>query len=104
VYVYYGPDRVRSPDALAAHDVVITTYSVLAQDLGRSRGGLLAVDWLRVVLDEGHTIRNVRTTQLGRAALALKAERRWIVTGTPIQNRSADLYAAAAFLRLEPLR
>lgn len=39
---------------------------------------------LRVVLDEGHSIKNQATRQ-ARAALKLKTERRWVVTGTPLQ-------------------
>ncbi len=51
MYTYHGPERSRSPTFLASHDVVLTSYSVLGQDLGDGRG-LLRVNWLRVVLDE----------------------------------------------------
>jgi hypothetical protein len=34
VLVYYGADRNRSVAHLSRHDVVITTYQVLAQDVG----------------------------------------------------------------------
>ncbi len=46
--------------------------------------------WLRVVLDEGHTIRNAGTQQ-AQAAAAVEAERRWIVSGTPIQVKRAPV-------------
>ena len=48
------------------------------------------VSWLRVVLDEGHTIRNA-STQQAQAAAAVKAERHWIVSGTPIQVKRAPV-------------
>ena len=36
--------------------------------------------WLRVVLDEAHTIRNPAALQT-KAVLALKTERKWALTG-----------------------
>lgn len=38
------------------------------------------MEWLRVVLDEGHCIRNMTSNQ-SKACIALRAERRWFVTG-----------------------
>jgi SWI/SNF-related matrix-associated actin-dependent regulator of chromatin subfamily A3 len=59
-------------------DVVITSYGKLAQG-----GELAAYKWRRVVLDEGHTIRNANT-QAAQAACNLKAQSRWVLTGTPM--------------------
>lgn len=39
------------------------------------------ISWLRVVLDEGHVVRNPNT-QMSKAVLDLKAKRRWILSGT----------------------
>jgi SWI/SNF-related matrix-associated actin-dependent regulator of chromatin subfamily A3 len=62
--VYHGADRNRSRAWLAQQDVVITTYATLAGDVGlRGGSGLLGQQWLRVVLDEAHTIRNSETQQ-----------------------------------------
>lgn len=46
----------------------------------KKMSSLHQVEWLRVVLDEGHCIRNVTSSQ-SKACVALKAERRWFVTG-----------------------
>lgn len=36
VYLYYGPERNRSPKFLLSQDVVITTYNVLSTEFGVS--------------------------------------------------------------------
>ncbi|KAG2423298.1 hypothetical protein HXX76_015447 [Chlamydomonas incerta] len=105
VYQYHGAERSSSPKLLAAQDVVLTSYAVLGRDLaeGGGRSGLLAVRWLRVVLDEAHVIKNPRA-KASRAAAQLNAERRWAVTGTPIQNRMQDLHGLLVFLKVDPLQ
>ncbi|XP_036421333.1 helicase-like transcription factor isoform X2 [Colossoma macropomum] len=102
VYLYYGPDRRREVSFLSKQDVVLTTYSVLSSEsVNRERSALHGVRWLRVVLDEGHVIRNPNAQQ-SKAVLELNAERRWILSGTPIQNSLKDLWMLICFLKLKP--
>lgn len=102
ILVYYGADRVREPSVLSKQDVVLTTYSVLSFEYGnRGDSPLHQVEWLRVVLDEGHTIRNPNAQQT-KAALHLEAQRRWVLTGTPIQNSLKDLWSLLSFFKLKP--
>lgn len=59
------------------------------------------VKWERVILDEAHIIRNHNSKQ-SVACCKLKASARWALTGTPIQNKEADLYPLLKFLRCRP--
>ncbi|XP_052404180.1 helicase-like transcription factor [Carassius gibelio] len=102
VYLYYGAERKRSVKLLSEQDVVLTTYNVLSSDFGnKATSPLHKVHWLRVVLDEGHVVRNPNALQ-SKAVLELQSERRWILSGTPIQNSLKDLYMLLSFLKLKP--
>ncbi|KAM7133777.1 helicase-like transcription factor isoform 3-T3 [Molossus nigricans] len=101
-YVYYGPDRIRDPTLLSKQDIVLTTYNILTHDYGmKGDSPLHSIRWLRVILDEGHAIRNPNAQQT-KAVLCLEAERRWVLTGTPIQNSLKDLWSLLSFLKLKP--
>lgn len=69
---------------LLQYDVVITSYGVLASQFKSANWtALFGVNWRRVVLDEGHVIRNPNTKN-AQAACKLQASSRWILSGTPL--------------------
>eukprot|EP01064_Diplonema_japonicum_P014608 TRINITY_DN2228_c2_g1_i2.p1 TRINITY_DN2228_c2_g1~~TRINITY_DN2228_c2_g1_i2.p1 ORF type:complete len:1350 (+),score=403.07 TRINITY_DN2228_c2_g1_i2:35-4084(+) len=57
--------------------------------------------WHRLVIDEAHRIKS-RTTNTAKAVYAVKAENKWGLTGTPLQNRVGDLFSLIRYLRFSP--
>ncbi|KAL2811056.1 SNF2 family N-terminal domain-containing protein [Aspergillus granulosus] len=106
-YVFHGSGRTNSVEELSKYDLVITTYSIVLSELSSrssKRAGmspLLKMNMFRIVLDEAHTIREQNAAQT-QAIFRLQSQRRWSVTGTPIQNRLDDLFSVTKFIRLCP--
>eukprot|EP00892_Ulva_mutabilis_P003989 jgi/Ulvmu1/1962/UM012_0123.1 len=115
--VYYLEGR-RDAD-VAAHrlawdyDVVITTFTHLSSHGSAAhmhdrnlRHVVLQVHWLRMILDEGHVLGRSAQTNRGAILSAIRAERRWVMTGTPAphtaQSRAAPLLPLLSFLRCQP--
>lgn len=67
----------------------------------RKNDRLFEEDWLRVVLDEAHQVRNAKTLAYD-SIVQLQADRRIAVTGTPIVNNTKDLGSLAAWIGIEP--
>src|SRR5262245_11442385 len=89
VCVFHGPARALDPGA----DLTLTVYALLRLDAD----ALCAVDWDTVVLDESQAIKNA-DSQVARAAHRLRGRFRIALTGTPIENRLAELWSQFQFL------
>ena len=92
VLTHHGTQRARTPKAFAKqcaqHDVVLTSYGLLARDLALVEG----VTWGRLVLDEAQQVKNPHTAQ-AKAVQQVRAGRRIAMTGTPVENRLSELWA-----------
>ena len=96
VYPHHGGARLHG-DALHEHlddtDLVVTTYATATRDIDELAG----YQWNRVVLDEAQAVKN----SLSRAAKAVRrldAAHRVALTGTPVENRLAELWSIMDFL------
>ena len=112
VLTYHGASKKpMKPQDFNEYDVVITTYGTLSTEYiprGSTNNkpppiprkqGIFSIQWHRVILDEGHIIRNPNTKS-ALAASSLLADSRWVLTGTPIINNLKDLYSLVRFLKM----
>ncbi|THX68981.1 hypothetical protein D6D04_10426 [Aureobasidium pullulans] len=68
------------------------------ENFPKTLGLLQQATFHRIIYDEGHVIRN-HDIQLSQATYHLKANHRWILSGTPLVNGGADVYSYAYFIR-----
>jgi SNF2 family DNA or RNA helicase len=82
------------------YDICVTPYSSVfgTNEEGEYQDTILhSITWDRIVLDEGHIIRN-RSTKVHKGCCKIKAPYRWVLTGTPIQNKKSDIQSLFRFL------
>ena len=91
---HYGSDRARLAGGFPARSgsLVVTTYGLLRRDAQL----LGEVDWAAVVLDEAQNIKNA-SSATARVARSLRAIHRFALTGTPVENRLAELWSILDF-------
>ncbi len=75
------------------YDVVLTSYGVVRNDLEFLNEYL----WQYIILDESQAIKNP-DARITRAVNQLRSVNRVIISGTPVQNNTSDLYAQFNFL------
>jgi SWI/SNF-related matrix-associated actin-dependent regulator of chromatin subfamily A3 len=109
VTTYHGGRKIDlNATTVKDHDVFVTTYDTMMSEYWDNKtkpsavprkSGLFSVNWRRIILDEGHIIRNP-STKKAVSVCALLSRSRWVLTGTPIINSLKDLYSIVKFLRL----
>lgn len=102
IVVYHGAKegRLDLQDSLSADDfdVLLTTYSYFERDSCQDdRNFLRSFHFGYMILDEGHSIKNSKTSRFKRIT-AMRARNRLVLSGTPIQNNLNELLALLSFL------
>lgn len=100
VLLHRGSRRTKDPKGFKSYDVVIVSYKTLWSEWTRQASvprALMRSSFLRVVLDEGHTIAKI-DIQTTKACRELQAKYRWVATGTPIRDGHRDLISYYLFL------
>ncbi len=93
VLIHTGVKRRRDTAHYRDYDLVITTYGTLRRDAPT----LARVEFDYVILDEAQAIKNA-STDSAKAARLLRARHRLAMSGTPVENRLAELWSLLDFL------
>jgi SNF2 family DNA or RNA helicase len=96
VYAHHGRERLRDEplrERLEQADLMVTTYATATRDIDELAG----YEWRRVVLDEAQAVKN-SLSQAAKAVRRLHGGQRIALTGTPVENRLAELWSIMDFL------
>lgn len=92
VMANYGQTRVKNTDHFSEYDIILTTYGTLLSDITK----LKKFQFEYVFLDESQAIKNPESMRY-KACRLLQARNRIVLTGTPIENNTFDLFAQFSF-------
>lgn len=92
VWLHYGAERQKSTTHMSDYEVILTSYGMLLSDIKF----LKTFQFNYVFLDESQTIKNPNSERYKSARL-LQSRNRIVLTGTPIENNTFDLYSQLSF-------
>jgi SNF2 family DNA or RNA helicase len=90
--IIYGADRLKNTNDLEQYELVVTSYGTLMSDVHFLKN----FTFNYVFLDESQHIKNP-DSQRYKAVRLLQSRNRVVITGTPIENNTFDLYAQLSF-------
>ncbi|NGM67114.1 DEAD/DEAH box helicase [Sphingobacterium sp. SGR-19] len=90
--LHYGTQRAKSVEDMGQYEVVLTSYGVLLSDIR-----LLKTFYFNYIfLDESQAIKNPSSERY-QATRLLQSRNKMVLTGTPIENNTFDLYGQLSF-------
>ena len=92
LHLYSEVERDTVIEAAAAFDVVVASYNLVQQ----SGAQFAAKHWHTLIADEAQAIKNA-TTKRSQAVFELNADFRLALSGTPVENRLAELWSIMRF-------
>ncbi len=93
VLVHAGPGRQKDAALFNFYDLVITSYGTLRSDIWWFSKYVFRY----IILDESQAIKNPGSI-ISRAVHQLKSDHRLVLTGTPLENTSLDLWSQMHFI------
>ncbi len=93
ILVYTGTNRIKDVERFQGYDLVLTSYGIVRLDID-----LLKTFYFNyIILDESQAIKNPNSN-ISKAVRKLKSKNRLILTGTPLENSTMDLWSQMTFL------
>jgi SNF2 family DNA or RNA helicase len=93
VFIYTGTNRDKNVEQFAGYDLVLTSYGIARLDIDI----LKSYYFHYVILDESQAIKNP-DSNIAQAVRELNAKHRLILTGTPLENSTLDLWSQMTFI------
>lgn len=93
VHLHFGSDRSANIADFDHYDLVLTTYGTMLRDIELLR----KYNFHYVILDESQAIKNP-LAKTSKAARLLNSHHRLVLTGTPVENSTFELWSQFAFL------
>ena len=93
VMCYTGTNRSKNPARFKNYDIVLTTYGIVRLDIEE----LENFRFNYVILDESQAIKNPNSG-IAKAVMQFNARNRLILTGTPLENTTMDLWTQMNFV------
>jgi SNF2 family DNA or RNA helicase len=94
IYSHTGPQRIFDPARFSEQSIVLTSYDLLWRD----KSIFLSKTWDLIICDEAQALKN-RESKRHEAVRDLHSNRKFLVTGTPIENSLRDVWSLSEIVR-----
>jgi SNF2 family DNA or RNA helicase len=93
IFNYTGTNREKNVEQFQGYDLVLTSYGTTRIDIDHLKNYYFNY----IILDESQAIKNP-DSNIAKAVRELKCKNRLILSGTPIENSTLDLWSQMAFV------
>lgn len=93
ILIYTGTQRLKDSNQFGQYDLVLTSYGITRLDIDI----LKAFYFNYIILDESQAIKNPDSI-ISKAVIQLNSNHKLILTGTPVENGTMDLWSQMNFI------
>ncbi|MFC4871185.1 DEAD/DEAH box helicase [Negadavirga shengliensis] len=93
ILTYTGSQRIKDCSSFDRYDLVLTSYGITRMDVDVLKGFYFNY----IILDESQAIKNPDSI-ISKAVVQLNSQHKMILTGTPVENGTMDLWSQMNFI------